>query len=184
MAIYRPRGIRNRRGSGATLAEFGPVLAIFFFAFLFPFISLLSYLSGVASIVFCASTAARAAGSATTYSQARTNMQNLENDLVLNGPFGRFSGARPTSGTRGMSLQVIETRSTNGNQTTFPGALTAGTLSANLQTGEFLYTYQVSADYTLQPLFWPNGALGITIPLPRFTYRGTAIAEHPDGLAT
>lgn len=175
-----PKHPFKRRNQGAALAEFGPVLFVFFIMIFVPLLDIISFTSGVATIALAANHAARQAGSATTRSQASTNMQNAGMQ-VIGGPLGAFAKITPKNSS-GLTLNVLQIP-INGTPTNYP----AGQTPTSTQLNSNIYEYQVVASYGVSPILSFNGSgpfgnvPGLGKPAT-ISFTSAAMVEHPDGL--
>ena len=169
---------KNKRQSGAAIAEFGPTLIIFFLLIFIPFLDLISFIWGVATIAMAANVAARNAGSASTYTQAKTNVQTTGTQIV-GGAFGKFAKLTPADGS-GLTLKALQVP-ING------GAATAYVAGSTPDTTNNFYEYQVTANYGVLPLFnfsssgLFKGVPGLGKEAP-VSFSSASHCEHPDGL--
>jgi hypothetical protein len=163
-------GTRNQHGS---LAEFGPVLFIFFVIIFFPLIGLFTFADGMATLAFCSSAAARSAASAATRQQAAINMKDTGSQLIgkdgKKAPLAAFANLTPGDNS-GLTLTVCEIG--NDGEVKKSYNYNEDIPKESLENGVF--QYQVTASYNVAPLFFPIN------PLMSFT--GTAVVEHPEGL--
>lgn len=175
-----------RKARGGQLAEFGPVLWVFFLLIVFPLIDLFSFLWAVATVMLIANVAARDAGAAQTFSQAENQV------LQRAGEFGNFRGfakMTPAAGTTdGVNVVCLVTEAQT-SSTAAPRVYRKGdrvpTSAADLTDN--VYQYAVNAEYDVMPLFNLAGVpfvadvpgLGRPVPI-KFT--AMAAVEHPDGL--
>src|SRR5438094_8319410 len=90
---------RNRSQFGGSLAEFGPVLFIFFIIVFFPMLGLFSFVDGMVTLTFCTSVAARNCASAGTRQQALIEMQDAGKSLIgdsgTKAPLAAFANLTP-----------------------------------------------------------------------------------------
>jgi hypothetical protein len=170
--------LKNKRQSGAAIAEFGPTLIIFFLLIFIPFLDLISFIWGVATIAMAANVAARNAGSASTYTQAKTNVTNTGTQIV-GGPFGKFANLTPQDGT-GLTLKALQVPINGGAASTYVAGSTPDT------TNNF-YEYQVTAKYGVMPLFnFSKSGFFQSVPglgkAADVSFTSASHCEHPDGL--
>lgn len=163
MTIEAKPGYEVRHDSGSSLAEFGPALFILLVIVLLPLIGFFSFADGVATVYFASSASARSAASASTQANATANMQTTANNII--NTFGSFAGLNPRDAT-GLTLQVVQVPLAGGAPAPY---------TPPADTDSFLYEYQVTAKYTISPLFIPGG------PYPVQFVTSSAV-EHPEGL--
>ncbi|GEM_PF-2964269 len=158
----------GRAGTGAQVAEFGPVLFVLFIVILIPFLALLSFLDGLAVVTWAVNQAARAAGPAQSRSAAQAAVAAV-GDQILGGPLGAFARVTPRDHT-GLKLVVLQIPSTSGGASEFPPGATPDT------THNF-YEYQVTGTYLINPLFLPQ------LFKSPVTFTSSAACENPNGLS-
>lgn len=158
--------VRNQR-AGA-LAEFGPVMFIFFVVIFLPLMGLFTFIEGVTTIAFATNIAAREAGTASSRTTAIANMNSV-GDRLIGGPFGRFAGLTPAD-HNGMKLFVLQVPVAGGSKQEFEGTNQVPTINTN----DNFYEYQVRSTYDVKPLFIPK-----SIPM---SWASAAHVEHPNGL--
>jgi hypothetical protein len=170
MVSQSGRTLRRRSERAGALAEFGPVLFIFFIIVLLPLMGLFTFIDGVATVAFATSVAARECGTATTRAQAIANMQAAA-DKIIGGPLGKFAKISP-SDSSGMSLFVLEIPVGTGSRTEYEGT----NQIANIDTNSNFYEYQVRSKYEVTPLFVPKAF--------EINWASASHVEHPNGLNT
>jgi len=168
MKVQFRRHSKMRSQRAGALAEFGPVMFIFFVIILLPLMGLFTFIEGATTIAFATNVCARDCGTATTRSGAIANMQARANQII-GGPFGQFAGLTPPDAT-GMQLVVLEIPVSAGNKTEYIGNSPIGTIDT---TNNF-YEYQVRSNYSIKPLFIPNA-----VPMK---WNSASHVEHPNGL--
>lgn len=163
------RTVRLRSERAGALAEFGPVMFIFFIIILLPLMGLFTFIEGVATIAFATQVAARECGTATTRAQAKANMEAAAAQII-GGPFGQFAHISPPDAS-GMELVVLEIPIGSGQKNEYKGT----TPVPNIDTNANFYEYQVRSEkYTVTPLFVPQA-----IPVQ---WTSASHVEHPNGL--
>ncbi len=166
----------ERRGEhGGVIAEFGPAVWILLIFIILPLVCLFSFLDGFATITLAVNAAARAAGPATTRSQAITNMQATGNQII-SGPFGAFANLTPRDASA-LTITVLRVAQDNSNSTNFSGTAAIPTDgSGRIDSTNFFYEYQVTGNYKINPIFFPS----LFPNTMQFT--SSSHCEHPDGL--
>lgn len=145
--------LRNPHGN---LAEFGPVLFVFFILILLPLANLIFYSIGVVGTQYLVSEAARAASAADTRAKANTAMSDKARACLGTGilmiakvrPVGGFAG-------QGCTLYCKKIPLGGGNPATFD--LTnvmpvADRPDTGTNANNFLYEYTISGQYQVFPL--------------------------------
>jgi hypothetical protein len=173
-----------RRQDGSSIAEFGPVLFIFFVIVFFPLLGFFSFVDGVATIALAANAAARAAAPATTRKSAIEEMKNTGTQLIGGGgkkaPLAAFANLSPADNS-GLTLQILVTNNDGSQNGTAIGAtddvptvVPPDGGPPAIDTDTRYYQYRVTARYTVGPLFIP-----MQVPME---FNATSIVEHPEGL--
>jgi hypothetical protein len=137
---------------------------ILFVVLLLPLIGLFSLISGVGTIYFATSSAARAAAPATTSADAQTLMASTAHN-IMGGGLGAFARVNPADES-GMTLSVLQVKLSDQSVSAY---------TSPVDTSTYFYEYQVQSQYTVSPLFW------IGSPIP-FSFTVCANVEHPEGL--
>lgn len=177
---------RLRRPRGSSLAEFGPTLWVFFIVICFPLVNLVSFLTGVSTVMLTANLGARQAGSAQSMTEAVNAVNKTVTDLST---FQTFSRMTPTGGVgNGATLTAIVTQTGSGTTQRYSPPAVAGRIdvSDNAQNAA-VFQYEVKAAYDVAPLFNFAGVpglgdvpiLGKAVPVE---FNSTASVEHPEGL--
>jgi hypothetical protein len=189
--MSRIRRISRRRGGagGSSLNEFAPALFVFFFLAVFPMLNLIGVAIGVATISLVAQKTVQAAANSSSYSQALTALQTTANNMMGTG-FAKFAKLKPIGGFGGCGadLYVIATKFTGGSNTTkLYGPDTP--VPSPLDTTNYVYEYQVRANYTVMPFInmsgipFVNTVPGIGSPT-NFSWAAHSSVEYPDGLTS
>ncbi len=165
--VYRKiiRQHAKRTPDGSAISEFGPAFIILIMLFLFPFINLIVFGAGVATVQGIANQVCRTACTAESRTDAIAQAKKKE-QMLLNTGFGHFLQLSPATGLgipgTGCILEVV--RSPTGDPATqlvtnisfgSPLPVNSGPTGPN-NTGAnqtaFLYQYRVRASYNIQPL--------------------------------
>lgn len=186
------------------MAEFGPVLWMFFIFFLIPFLDLISFASAVGTVMMMADFGARGASGCMKGTDACNYAQSMNTQL---GAFLQFSKA---TASPGMTVQVNVTQvgaTTPTTTYTLGGGTSPATANANANTPystsvtayptdsenptnattTYTYQYLVTASYKVMPLLNFAG-VGLLKDIPCLgqpvivKYTGTSNVEHPEGL--
>lgn len=184
VATRKVRNVRRPTGSGA-IAEFAPVLFIFFLVILFPLINLIGFATSSATVLMITRQAASIAGSSTTWQDALNGMDQ-EIKKWKNSGFGKFANITPLGGYNGSGADMY-IASTNLSS----GGTTYGTKNSGLggpaDTQNNIYEYQIRTQFTINP--WLNmsgmpfiGSVPIVGKPANCAYVANSNAEHPEGL--
>lgn len=168
------------------MAEFAPAFMIFILVIMLPFINLLSFATGYASLVFLAQNSAVQASNSSTYAQALQEMRNSANQTKASG-IGQFAKLAPVGGFNGCGcdLFITETDLTTKVSTQY-GPNTGITVTAD-PTNK-IYEFQVRATYDIGP-FLNLGSVPFVSSIPligapvRITISSHRAAEHTDALS-
>lgn len=176
---------KARPRSGATIAEFGPALFLFFFI-LFPLMNLVGYAWCVATATLIAHDCARAASESSDYPAALSAMQNRVQQDLASG-FGTFAHLAPFGGYAncGADLYVTVTDvNTQASVTYGPNSPVPPPIDATKN----IYEYQVKTLFDVKPCLNLAGLpfIGST-PMIGHSSRLNTVAfravEMPQGLA-
>lgn len=179
---------RHRNGVGATIAEFGPALFVFFLFILFPLVNLIAMGTGAATVYLTAKQTAVKAADSTTFGQGLLAAEDRAYEIESGG-FGDFSKMNPIGGFNGsgVDIYVIETNiatnvsTRNGPNTPF--------VTNPVNTDTYLYSYESVATFEIGPFMEMGGVPfignipGIGVPA-QLTYTASENVEHPEGLST
>jgi hypothetical protein len=159
---------RSRSTKASSLAEsplalFAMTLVIFFM------ISILSLLTGYATLNFATQVAAREAGSSQTRTAARAAMQRTT-EQVFGGPLGQFGGISPRTAA-GMTLRTFRVLDGGAPE---PFDLAAGA-NVTVDQTRYSYTYVVDGRYSITPVLFPFAF--------QVESQSTCAVEHPEGIA-
>jgi hypothetical protein len=166
------------------MAEFAPALFVFILM-LFPLINLIGYGMAVATAQLVGRQTAQAAGTANTFTLARTAMQTESNNM-LGSAWGQFAKLSPNGGYSGSGadLYVTITPVSGGPPTkNGPNVPYGGTVN----TTTYIYEYTTSVHYTIRP-FVPLGTFPFIGNVPiigqaaQFNIDSSCAAEFPDGI--
>jgi hypothetical protein len=173
-----------RRSQIGSVAEFAPVLFIFFMMILFPLINLIGYATACATVSFIGTNCAQAAQNASSYGDALKAVETMSNNL-LNSGFGKFANLKPVGGYNGCGVDVYlieidytnNTRVTHGPTTPLPGTYDSAKI----------YEYQARCNYQIMPFLNLSGVPGIgSVPIvgkpSAMAYNSCRSSEHPEGL--
>ncbi len=173
-----------RRNQIGSIAEFAPVLFIFFMMILFPLINLIGYATACATVSFIGTNCAQAAQNSSSFGDALSSVQTMSNNL-LNSGFGKFANLKPVGGYNncGVDLYLIEidytnnTRVTHGPNTGLPTPYDSAKI----------YEYQARCNYQIMPFLNLSGVPGIgSVPIvgqpSAMAYNSCRSSEHPEGL--
>lgn len=168
------------------MAEFAPVLFVFFLFVLFPLINLVGFAAGNATVQFATRHAATACATSVTYSGALSTMQQ-EINRVVNSGFGKFAKLKANGGYQncGADLYLVVTN-INTNAVTRHGPNTPPPNA--VQNSSELYEYRVVTRFDIAPWLNMSGIPFIgNVPIVGKTVTMTATcdrnAEHPEGFA-
>lgn len=184
VATCRTRRMRRPTGSGA-IAEFAPVLFIFFLVVLFPLINLIGFATSSATVLMITRQAASVAGSSTTWQEALNGMDQ-ETKKLRNSGFGKFANITPLGGYNscGADMYIATTNLSTGG-TTY--ATKNSGLGGPADTQNNIYEYQIRTQFTINP--WLNmsgmpfiGSVPIVGKPANCAYIANSNAEHPEGL--
>lgn len=182
--VRMPQRRRNCRGSGA-IAEFAPVLFIFFLVILFPLINLIGFATSSATVLMITRQSASVAGSSTTWQEALTSMEQ-ETTKLRNSGFGKFANITPVGGYNGCGadMYVAATGLSSGN-TTY--STKNNGLGGPANTQDNIYEYQIRTSFMINP--WLNmsgmpfiGSVPIVGKPAGCAYIANSNVEHPEGL--
>jgi hypothetical protein len=182
--IRKHRHIRRCTGSGA-IAEFAPVLFIFFLVILFPLINLIGFATSSATVLMITRQSASIAGASTTWQDAVAGMEQ-ETTKWKNSGFGKFANITPVGGANGCGadLYIAQTNLSSGN-TTY-GSKNSG-LGAPADTQNNIFEYQIRTQFRINP--WLNmsgmpfiGSVPIVGQPANCAYIANSNVEHPEGL--
>jgi hypothetical protein len=176
--------IRRSTGSGA-IAEFAPVLFIFFLVILFPLINLIGFATSSATVLMITRQAASIAGSSTTWQEALSGMEQ-ETQKWKNSGFGKFASITPVGGYNGSGADMlIATTNLSSGSTTY-SAKNSG-LGAAADTQNNIFEYQIRTQFMINP--WLNmsgmpfiGSVPIVGKPAGCAYTANSNVEHPEGL--
>ena len=182
--VRTPIKIRRCTGSGA-IAEFAPVLFIFFLVILFPLINLIGFATSSATVLMITRQAASIAGSSTTWQDALAGM-DTETQKWKNSGFGKFANITPLGGYNGCGADMyIATTSLSSGGTTY-STKNSG-LGAAADTQNNIFEYQIRTRFTINP--WLNmsgmpfiGSVPIVGKPASCAYTANSNVEHPEGL--
>ncbi|MBI5173003.1 MAG: hypothetical protein HY986_08945 [Candidatus Melainabacteria bacterium] len=177
---------RRNIGASAQMAEFAPAFMIFILVIMLPFINLLSFATGYASLAFLAQNSAVQASNSSTYAQALQEMSNSANQTKSSG-IGQFAKLAPVGGFNGCGcdLFITETDLTTKVSTQY-GPNTGVTVTPD-PTNK-IYEFQVRATYDIGP-FLNLGSVPFVSSVPlvgapvRITISSHRAAEHTDALS-
>lgn len=167
------------------MAEFAPVLFVFFMIILFPLINLIGVGTGVATVALITSQAASMAGDSATLGDALTAMENTSTNLASSG-FGKFAHLKAVGGSNntGCDLYVVVTDISNnaaysfGPNTSFPNPV---------DDTQCLYEYRVRSTFDVGPFLNLSGVPGfggvpgLGVPA-RIAWSNEKNVEHPEGI--
>ena len=177
---------KKRRTIGASIAEFGPALFVFFFIILFPLINLIAMGTGACTVYLIAKQCATKAGDSATFGDALISAEAAAFDLY-DGGFGKFANLVPVDGFNysGMDLYITDTN-INSNVSTRHGPNTPFVPVA-VNPNEHLYTYDAVCTYDVGPFMnlhaipFIGDVPGVGVPA-RLTFTASRNIEHPEGL--
>lgn len=184
-SLIRTRsGVRRSTGSGA-IAEFAPVLFIFFLVILFPLINLIGFATSSATVYMITRQAASIAGSSTTWQDAVKGMEQ-ETTKWKNSGFGAFANITPIGGSSGTGADLyIAATNLSSNVTTYSPANSGLGTPADNQNN--IYEYQIRTKFQINP--WLNmsgmpfiGSVPIVGKPAGCSYSANSNVEHPEGL--
>ena len=176
----------TRRNQIGSIAEFAPVLFIFFMMILFPLINLIGYATACATVSFIGTNCAQAAQNAASYDDALKACEAMAKGLTSSG-FGKFANLVPQGGYKGcgVDLYLIEinyasdTRQTFGPNTELPHAYDASKI----------YEFQARCNFRINPFLNLSGVPFIgSVPIvgkpSAMASNCCRNAEHPEGLSS
>lgn len=185
MKTYAHKVNRKRRGS--SIAEFGPVLFVFFFFALFPALDLMAVAVGTASISLAARQGASAAASSADYGTGLTAMER-ELTNVKNSGFGHFLNIRPVAGYNSCGGDLwIEQTDINTKVLQYCGPNKKA--PTPIDTDNNIYEYACPAVFQIGPLC-NLGAIPFIGSVPglgppaQVKYVATVSVEYPTGLTS
>ncbi|HNB23512.1 MAG TPA: hypothetical protein PKZ32_13910 [Candidatus Melainabacteria bacterium] len=174
----------RRRSQTGSIAEFAPVLFIFFMMILFPLINLIGYGTACATVQFIGTNCATAAQNASSFGDALNSVESMSKGLVNSG-FGKFANLSPQGGYKGCGVDVylIEIDYSNNNRLTYG----PNTGLPHPYDSTKIYEYQTRCNFQVNPFLNLAGVPGIgSVPI---IGKPTAMAsnscrssEHPEGL--
>jgi hypothetical protein len=177
---------RNR--TGASLAEFGPALIIFFLVILFPLIDLVGLATGYVTCYLATRQAASAAGVSASFDRAqKSSISSLRK--IYRAGFGKFARIVPTGGVAnsGSHIWIVRTdiNSISSGSSEYLGPDEPMSETPDLM--RYIYEYRVTTRQNVGPLVpIPIGLLadipGLSSPFP-VSITCCAQAEHPEGVA-
>jgi hypothetical protein len=177
---------RKRQNIGASIAEFGPALFVFFFIILFPLINLIAMGTGAATVYLIAKQSATKAGDSATFGDALISSEAAAYDL-WGGGFGAFANLVPVGGfnNSGVDLYVVDTDiATNVSQRVGPNT---PFIIGPTNPDQHLYAYEAVATYEVGPFMnlhsvpFIGEVPGVGRPA-RLSFRAARNVEHPEGL--
>lgn len=176
----------QRRSQTGSIAEFAPVLFIFFMMILFPLINLIGYGTACATVQFIGTNCATAAQNAASYADALTAVENMSKGLTSSG-FGKFANLSPQGGYKncGVDLYLIEIDYSNNNRQTYG----PNTELPHAYDSSKIYEYQARCNFQINPFLNLSGVPGIgsvaIIGKPSaMASNACRSAEHPEGLSS
>ncbi len=177
--------ILQRRSQSGSVAEFAPVLFIFFMMILFPLINLIGYGTACATVQFIGTNCATAAQNASSFGDALNAVESMSNGL-LNSGFGKFANLKPQGGVNGCGVDVylIEIDYSNNTRTTYgPNLALPHPYDSNK-----IYEYQARCNFQVNPFLNLSGVPGIgSVPIvgqpSAMASNACRSSEHPEGLS-
>jgi hypothetical protein len=176
----------QRRSQTGSIAEFAPVLFIFFMMVLFPLINLIGYGTACATVQFIGTNCATAAQNAASYNDALSAVENMAKGLTGSG-FGKFANLSPKGGYKncGVDLYVIEIDYSNNNRQTYG----PNTELPHAYDSSKIYEYQARCNFQINPFLNLSGVPGIgSVPIvgqpSAMASNACRSAEHPEGLSS
>lgn len=174
----------QRRSQTGSIAEFAPVLFIFFMMILFPLINLIGYGTACATVQFIGTNCASAAQNAASFGDALSAVETMSNGLCSSG-FGKFANLSPQGGYKGCGVDVylIEIDYSNNNRQTYG----PNTGLPHPYDSSKIYEYQTRCNFQINPFLNLSGVPGIgSVPIvgkPSFMASNSCrSSEHPEGL--
>ena len=176
---------------GNAVAEFSPALFIFFFLFLYPFIALIQFGCGCATVYFISIQAAQAAAVSPDFKTALTQAQAIGSNLANSG-LGQFAHLS-TPGPAGNSVSLYVDVTPIGGVTAAPVPIQSGSIppaiTSPIDPTTNIYEYEARSNYTIQPYFNLSGIPILSgVPLlgqpVNIQFSATRVAEFPYGLAS
>lgn len=177
---------KSRLKLGASIAEFGPALFVFFFIVLFPLINLIAMATGACTVYLATKLCATKAAEQTSFGDALIAAEEAAYNMEQGG-FGKFAKLYPIGGynNSGMDLYVIETN-INTNVSYRHGPNTPF-VARPIQTDENLYSYEAVCTYDIGPFMnlhsvpFIGNVPGVGVPAT-LSYTASMNVEHPEGL--
>lgn len=176
---------KYRPNSGGVLAEFGPVLFIFFMIILFPMLDLIGFGCAMTSMAFIASQCVAKAGQATTYSAALSQAAQEAQRLQASG-FATIGNLKPVGGflDSGVNLYVHESEVNSTNTKTYgPNTVMTGPINTTKNVYQYAATFNcdVSPFASLSAVPFLKDIPGVGKPA-RMNYTARKTIEYPQGL--
>lgn len=173
-----------RRSQIGSVAEFAPVLFIFFMMILFPLINLIGYATACATVSFIGTNCAQAAQNASSYADALNAVETMSKNLTNSG-FGRFANLQAVGGYKGcgVDLYLIEIDYINNNRIVHG----PNTGLPTPYDSSRIYEYQARCNFLINPFLNLSGVPGIgSVPIvgkpSAMASNCCRNAEHPEGL--
>jgi len=176
----------RRRNQVGSIAEFAPVLFVFFMMILFPLINLIGYATACATISFIGTNCAQVAQNSATFGDALDAVYAMSNNLCNSG-FGKFANLTPVLGYKGCGVDVYlieidystNTRLTYGPNTGLP----------HNYDNTKIYEYQTRCNFQINPYLNLSGVPGIgSVPIvgkpSSMAFNCCRNSEQPEGLNT
>lgn len=177
---------RHRNGVGASMAEFGPALFVFFLFILFPLINLIALGTGAATVYLVAKQAASKAGSSATFGQALVASEARAYEIESGG-FGKFAKLYPVGGFNGSGVDLFITETNIATNVSTQSGPNTPFVTNPVNTDNNLYSYDAVATYNVGP-FMEMGGIPFIGSIPgigsavQLTYTASENVEHPEGL--
>jgi len=178
------------RISGASVAEFGPVLVFFVLIVIIPLLNLLAFVTGYACVSTTCQTCAADAANSTTFDEALTNVKKRSLAMV-DSSLAKFARVKPRGGYQGCGVDIFiaTTKLADPNSGHFYGPNTGLPPNTSANAAANIYEYTVRSSYDVGPLM-DLSAVPLVGNLPligqpvNLANQASRAAEHVDALGT
>lgn len=177
---------RKRNALGSSIAEFGPILFIFFLIILFPLIDLIAVAWGYCTCYMATTQAANRASSSNNVDRAQQAIIKVLRKAYQGG-FGQFAVVDPVGGLgrSGAHMWVVRTPFAGG-PAEYLGPDSSLDPTEVPDPARYVYEYQVTTKQKVGPFIMiPTNMLvdipGLSSPF-EITVTACSVVEHPEGL--
>jgi len=186
--FHAKKSPQKRTSTGASLAEFGPVLAIFVLLVFIPALNFLSFAWGYATANLTCQACAADAANAPSFDQALAAVKKRARDMLDSAP-GRFAGLKTASGYEkcGFDLYLAESNVQKETTGQFYGPNTGLPRGAKIDNAANVYEYALRGNFDVGP-FLNLSAVPLVSNLPligqpvKIELSSIRVAEHTDCL--